>query len=198
MCPLQVNPLFGTIYNSIYLLAKSIHNVRKGGMQLSGSNLAYFLKNTTFSGFNQKVQVDTSGNVKTNYVVLDSDNRGSQLYQTYLVDLKSGSLRFAGRSINFPGGSPPPSDSSCWFENNATCTGGKELHFEAFVCEYWFTWMDVLAQVLTVLCHVLHTLQLPVVILRCRGHLHHSGVSCHLHSGCGRARYKSLYQVQPD
>uniref|UniRef100_A0A8C4EB99 Guanylate cyclase n=1 Tax=Dicentrarchus labrax TaxID=13489 RepID=A0A8C4EB99_DICLA len=120
---LAVNPLFGTIYNSIYLLAKSIHNARRAGMRLSGSNLAYFTKNTTFSGFNQKVQVDTGGDIKTNYVILDSDNRGGQLYQTYLVDLTSGVLRFAGRSINFPGGYPPPSDSSCWFDKNAACTG---------------------------------------------------------------------------
>lgn len=123
MCPLQVNPLFGTIYNSIYLLAKSIHNARRGGMRLSGSNLAYFTRNTTFSGFNQKVRVDTGGDVMTNYVILDSS--GSQLYQTYLVDLTSGVLRFAGRSIHFPGGSPPPSDSSCWFDKNGVCTGGK-------------------------------------------------------------------------
>uniref|UniRef100_A0A3Q1GI92 Guanylate cyclase n=1 Tax=Acanthochromis polyacanthus TaxID=80966 RepID=A0A3Q1GI92_9TELE len=125
----QVHPLFGTIYNSIYLLAKSIHNARKAGMQLSGSNLAYFTKNTTFSGFNQKVRVDSGGEMKTNYIVLDSDNRGSQLYQTYLVDLTSGKLRFAGRSIRFPGGSPPPSDSSCWFDKTAICTGGVEVTY---------------------------------------------------------------------
>uniref|UniRef100_A0AAQ5YMU2 Guanylate cyclase n=1 Tax=Amphiprion ocellaris TaxID=80972 RepID=A0AAQ5YMU2_AMPOC len=125
--PLQVHPLFGTIYNSIYLLAKSIHNARKAGMRLSGSNLAYFTKNTTFSGFNQKVRVDTSGEIKTNYIVLDSVNWGNQLYQTYLVDLTSGKLRFAGRSIHFPGGSPPPSDSSCWFDKTAMCTGGKSI-----------------------------------------------------------------------
>uniref|UniRef100_I3JCH5 Guanylate cyclase n=1 Tax=Oreochromis niloticus TaxID=8128 RepID=I3JCH5_ORENI len=124
---LQVHPLFGTIYNSIYLLAKSIHNARKAGMQLSGSNLAYFKRNITFNGFNQEVKVDTSGSVKTNYVVLDSDNRGSKLYQTYVVDMTSGALRFAGRSINFPGGSPPPSDSSCWFDQGAICTGGMRL-----------------------------------------------------------------------
>uniref|UniRef100_A0A665US34 Guanylate cyclase n=1 Tax=Echeneis naucrates TaxID=173247 RepID=A0A665US34_ECHNA len=114
----QVNPLFGTIYNSFYLLARSIHNARRAGMQLSGSNLAYFTKNTTFSGFNQKVKVDTAREVKTNYVILDTDNSGSQLYQTYMVDLTSGVLRFAGRSIHFPGGSPPSPDSSCWFEKN--------------------------------------------------------------------------------
>uniref|UniRef100_A0A3B4XJ34 Guanylate cyclase n=1 Tax=Seriola lalandi dorsalis TaxID=1841481 RepID=A0A3B4XJ34_SERLL len=125
----QVNPLFGTIYNSIYLLAKSIHNARRAGMQLSGSNLAYFTKNTTFSGFNQKVKVDTAREIKTNYVILDTDNSGSQLYQTYIVDLTSGELSFAGRSINFPGGTPPPSDSKCWFEKNAICSGGTIFHY---------------------------------------------------------------------
>uniref|UniRef100_A0A3Q3VVD5 Guanylate cyclase n=1 Tax=Mola mola TaxID=94237 RepID=A0A3Q3VVD5_MOLML len=127
--PEQVNPLFGTIYNSIYLLAKSIHNTRKGGLQLTGSNLAHFVKNTTFSGFNQKVKLDNRGEVRTSYVILDSDNTGSQLYQTYMVDLASGQLCFAGRSINFPGGSPPPSDSNCWFYKNGICTGGVEITY---------------------------------------------------------------------
>uniref|UniRef100_A0A3Q2ZMF4 Guanylate cyclase n=1 Tax=Kryptolebias marmoratus TaxID=37003 RepID=A0A3Q2ZMF4_KRYMA len=126
-CDLQVNPLFGTIYNSIYLLAKAIHNGRKAGLQLSGSNLASSTKNTTFDGFNQKVQVDTSGEVKTSYVILDSDSKGSRLYPAYVVDLKSGMLRFAGRSIHFPGGSPPTADSRCWFDENAICTGGRRL-----------------------------------------------------------------------
>ncbi|KAG7479175.1 retinal guanylyl cyclase 2-like [Solea senegalensis] len=125
----QVNPLFGTIYDSLYLLAKSIHNVRRAGMPLSGSNLAYYTKNTTFNGFNQKIKVDTAGEVKTNYVILDTDNSGSQLYQTYNVDIVSGKLSFAGRSINFPGGSPPPSDSKCWFDKNAICTGGVEVTY---------------------------------------------------------------------
>ncbi|XP_026232423.1 retinal guanylyl cyclase 2 [Anabas testudineus] len=125
----QVNPLFGTIYNSIYLLAKSIHNIRRAGMPLSGSNLAYFTKNTTFIGFNQKVQVDTGGKVKMKYVILDTNNKGSQLYQTYVVDLTSEVLQFAGKSINFPGGSSPSADSSCWFEKNAVCTGGVEVTY---------------------------------------------------------------------
>ncbi|XP_061537239.1 retinal guanylyl cyclase 2 isoform X2 [Phycodurus eques] len=125
----QVNPLFGTIYNSIYFLAKSIHKTRRAGMHLSGSNLAYFTKNITFSGFNQKVQVDNSGEIQTSYIILDTSNAGSQLYPTYVVDLTSGRLRFAGRSIHFPGGSPPPSDSSCWFVESALCTGGVEVTY---------------------------------------------------------------------
>ncbi|XP_077468104.1 retinal guanylyl cyclase 2 isoform X1 [Stigmatopora argus] len=125
----EVNPLFGTIYNGIYLLAKSIHKTRKAAMPLSGSNLAYFTKNITFSGFNQKVQVDNRGEIQTSYVILDTSEGGSQLYPTYVVDLKSKRLRFAGRSISFPGGSPPPSDSSCWFVQSVLCKGGVEVTY---------------------------------------------------------------------
>ncbi|XP_071372735.1 retinal guanylyl cyclase 2 [Centroberyx affinis] len=127
--PQQVNPLFGTIYNSIYLMAKSIDNARKAGMWLSGSNVAYFTRNTTFNGFNQKIRVDAGGEGDTNYVILDSDSRGSQLYRVYIVDLTSEMLLFAGRSINFPGGKPPASDSSCWFEPSAICSGGVEITY---------------------------------------------------------------------
>uniref|UniRef100_A0A8C7DBB0 Guanylate cyclase n=1 Tax=Oncorhynchus kisutch TaxID=8019 RepID=A0A8C7DBB0_ONCKI len=126
LVPQQVNPLFGTIYNSIYLLAKAMHNARRAGKWLSGTNLAYFTRNMTFSGFNQKIQIDTEGESQTNYVILDSDGWEGQLYRSYMVDLSANMVRFAGKSINFPGGSPPPSDSSCWFEPNTICTGGRE------------------------------------------------------------------------
>lgn len=98
-------------------------------MPLSGPNLAYFAKNINFSGFSHKVRVDNQGEVRTSYVILDSDGTGSQLYQTYTVDLTTGQLRFAGRSISFPGGAPPSSDSVCWFEKSAICTGGQPVPF---------------------------------------------------------------------
>lgn len=158
-------------------------------MQLSGSNLAFFSKNTTFSGFNQKIKVDTRGDVKTSYIILDSDSMRGQLYQTHTVDLTSGRLRFAGRSIHFPGGSRPPSDSSCWFDKNAICTGGKRV--DGCVCFAGYS-----PNLLSFL-HQPSFPTSPVVILRCGGHLHHSGVCRHLHSGCRRIRYKSFYQVQP-
>ncbi|CAL8350809.1 unnamed protein product [Lota lota] len=123
----QVNPLFGTIYNSIYLLAKSIHNARQAGKELSGSNLAYFTRNLTFNGFNQKVRVSADGEVNTNYVILDMDGVGSRLYQTYTVDSASGIVRFAGKSIHFPGGSAPAADSRCWFDPTIPCTGGVKI-----------------------------------------------------------------------
>ena len=196
---LQVNPLFGTIYNSIYLVAKSIHNVRKAGELLSGVNLAYFTKNTNFTGFNQRIMVDAAGDVLTKYVILDSHGIGSQLYQTFLLDLKSRVLSFAGNIIHFPGGYPPPSDSSCWFDKNVLCTGGKGLRFG--MCVYSCEWrMDVwFIKPFTVASTPCFSpnIKLPVVIPRCGGHLHHSGVCCHLVYGCWRAPYWSLHQVQP-
>lgn len=122
---LQVSPLFGTIYNGLYLIAKAIHSSRRAGQWLSGSNLAYFTRNITFKGFNQNIRIDSQGESQTNYVILDTDGWGSQMYRCYLVELSTGMLRFAGKSIHFPGGSPPSSDSSCWFDPEAVCTGGS-------------------------------------------------------------------------
>ncbi|XP_056329816.1 retinal guanylyl cyclase 2 isoform X2 [Danio aesculapii] len=125
--PEQVSPLFGTIFNSLYLLAKSMHNARRAGRWFSGTNLAYFTRNITFTGFNQDIQTDEQGNGQTNYVILDTEAWGTQLYRCFLVDMTSDLVLFAGRFIHFPGESPPPSDSSCWFEDNAICTGGVDI-----------------------------------------------------------------------
>ncbi|XP_041919632.1 retinal guanylyl cyclase 2 [Alosa sapidissima] len=131
--PEQVSPLFGTIYNGLYLIAKAIHNSRRAGQWLSGSNLAYFTRNMTFQGFNQNIRIDSQGESQTNYVILDTDGWGSKLYRCYLVELSTGTLRFAGKSIHFPGGSPPSSDSSCWFDPEAVCTGGVEIIYVIIV-----------------------------------------------------------------
>ncbi|KAJ8394689.1 hypothetical protein AAFF_G00042890 [Aldrovandia affinis] len=136
--PQQVSPLFGTIYNGIYFIAKAMHNTRRAGRWLSGSNVALFTKNLTFNGFNQKIQTDGFGGGQTNYVVLDSDGQGNQLYRTYLVDLSAEAVHFAGRSIHFPGGNPPPADPSCWFEPNTICTGGVDLTYVILVFMFIF------------------------------------------------------------
>ncbi|XP_035291035.1 retinal guanylyl cyclase 2-like [Anguilla anguilla] len=137
--PQQVSPLFGTIYNGIYFIAKAMHNSRKAGRWLSGTNVASFSKSLAFNGFNQKIQTDSFGRGLTNYVILDSDGKGSQLYHTYLVDLSTDLVRFAGRSIHFPGGTPPPADPSCWFEPDSVCTGGVELTNVILVVVFIFT-----------------------------------------------------------
>uniref|UniRef100_W5JXJ2 Guanylate cyclase n=1 Tax=Astyanax mexicanus TaxID=7994 RepID=W5JXJ2_ASTMX len=131
--PEQVSPLFGTIYNGMYLIARAINNARRAGQWLSGSNLALYTRNVTFTGFNQNITIDSQGEGQTNYVILDTDGWGTNLYLCYLVDLGSDMVRFAGKSINYPGGSPPPADSSCWFDPNAICTGGVEIVYVIIV-----------------------------------------------------------------
>ncbi|XP_030632601.1 retinal guanylyl cyclase 2 [Chanos chanos] len=127
--PQQVSPLFGTIYNGLYLIAKSIHNARRAGQWLSGTNLAFFAKNMTFTGFNQKIRIDSQGDGQTNYMILDTDGWDNKLYPCYVVDLGMDMIRFTGNFIHFPGDSPPSADPSCWFDRSAICTGGIEITY---------------------------------------------------------------------
>ncbi|XP_027006590.2 retinal guanylyl cyclase 2 [Tachysurus fulvidraco] len=129
----QVSPLFGTIYNGFYLLAKAMHNTRRAGQWFSGTNLAFYTRNLTFPGFNQNIQIDSQGDGQTNYVILDTDGWGTDLYLTYLVDLGSNMVRYAGRSIHYPGGSSPTADSSCWFSPKTICTGGVDVIYVIIV-----------------------------------------------------------------
>ncbi|MCI4386142.1 hypothetical protein PGIGA_G00058880 [Pangasianodon gigas] len=131
--PLQVSPLFGTIYNGFYLLAKAMHNTRRASQWFSGTNLAFYTRNLTFPGFNQNIQIDSQGDGQTNYVILDSDGWGTDLYLCYLVDLGSNMVRYAGRSIHYPGGSGPSADSSCWFNPKTICTGGVDIIYVIIV-----------------------------------------------------------------
>ncbi|XP_026790472.3 retinal guanylyl cyclase 2 [Pangasianodon hypophthalmus] len=131
--PQQVSPLFGTIYNGFYLLAKAMHNTRRASQWFSGTNLAFYTRNLTFPGFNQNIQIDSQGDGQTNYVILDSDGWGTDLYLCYLVDLGSNMVRYAGRSIHYPGGSGPSADSSCWFNPKTICTGGVDIIYVIIV-----------------------------------------------------------------
>lgn len=42
---LQVSPLFGTIYNSIFFMAHAVHHLRQSGEWMSGGNLARQTRN---------------------------------------------------------------------------------------------------------------------------------------------------------
>ncbi|NWU97254.1 GUC2F cyclase, partial [Upupa epops] len=120
----QVSPLFGTIYDAIYFMAMAVDSARRKGARVSGANLAGHTKNFSFPGFNHWVQTDSSGKGLRNYVILDTDGHGNQLFPTHLVDLSSDSVKSLGRVIHFPSGAPPKPDSSCWFDPDVLCTGG--------------------------------------------------------------------------
>ncbi|XP_043928784.1 retinal guanylyl cyclase 2-like [Protopterus annectens] len=124
--PEQVSPLFGTIYNGMYFIAAAVLNAQSHGVWISGTNLANFSKKIEFRGFNQRIHTDSNGAGLTNYIVLDADGTGDQLYRTYKIDMPSETVQLLGKTIRFPGGTPPKADSDCWFDPHTVCTGGVE------------------------------------------------------------------------
>ncbi|XP_069748930.1 retinal guanylyl cyclase 2-like isoform X2 [Narcine bancroftii] len=129
----QVSPLFGTIYNAIYFLAKAIDNNKRHRGWISGRNIAKFSKNIRFEGFNQKIWTNENGESFTDYVILDTDGEGNELHRTYLVDMEADLIRLTGQSIHFPNGIAPKTDSACWFTQGKICTGGIDPFFAVIV-----------------------------------------------------------------
>ncbi|XP_067903081.1 retinal guanylyl cyclase 2-like [Heterodontus francisci] len=129
----QVSPLFGTIYNAIYFLAKAMNNNRKQHAWISGSNLAKFSKNIRFDGFNQRIWTNENGDTFTDYVILDTDGKGAELHHTYIVDMEADIIRLIGRTIHFPNEVLPKTDSACWFTRGKICTGGIDPFFAVTV-----------------------------------------------------------------
>ncbi|KAM9320431.1 retinal guanylyl cyclase 2-like [Gastrophryne carolinensis] len=124
--PQQVSPLFATIYDSMYLLAKAMSSAWKQGVWISGTNLVEYTKNLDYPGFTHMMYTDWRGNGLSSFVVLDTDGKVNQLFPTYSVNMADNLVRFLGKTIRFPGGTPPPADSGCWFDPDTLCIGGIE------------------------------------------------------------------------
>ncbi|XP_010220028.1 PREDICTED: retinal guanylyl cyclase 2 [Tinamus guttatus] len=122
----QVSPLFGTIYDAIYFMAMAIDSARRKGSWTSGTNIAMHTKNFSFPGFSLWIETDDSGNRLSNYVILDTEGQGNQIFPTHLLDMSSDSVKSLGRAIHFPSRGPPKADSDCWFDPDVLCTGGIE------------------------------------------------------------------------
>ncbi|XP_062442198.1 retinal guanylyl cyclase 2 [Rhea pennata] len=122
----QVSPLFGTIYDAIYFMAMAIDSARRKGAWISGTNIAMHTKNFSFPGFSHWIETDDLGNRLSNYVILDTEGQGNQLFPTHLLDMSSDSVKSLGRPIHFPGRAPPKADSDCWFDPDVLCSGGIE------------------------------------------------------------------------
>uniref|UniRef100_F7CJB9 Guanylate cyclase n=1 Tax=Monodelphis domestica TaxID=13616 RepID=F7CJB9_MONDO len=123
--PEQVSPLFGTVYDAIFLLANALNRSRKQGSQLSGNHLQNHIMSLDLAGFSQRIQTDERGNRLVSYVILDTDGQKSQLIPTHLLDTSTQLVQSLGRPIHFPRGEPPPTDSNCWFDPDTLCTGGN-------------------------------------------------------------------------
>ncbi|XP_061485718.1 retinal guanylyl cyclase 2 [Rhineura floridana] len=125
--PEQVSPLFGTIYDAIYLVAKALAKAHQDGVsEVLGKTLTQHIKNLDFAGFSRRIQADSKGRPLAKYVILDTDGSGSHLFPVYLLVTSSGLVQSLGRAMHFPGGSPPTADSSCWFNPDVLCIRGKE------------------------------------------------------------------------
>ncbi|NXQ39154.1 GUC2F cyclase, partial [Catharus fuscescens] len=120
----QVSPLFGTIYDAIYFMAMAMDSARRKGVRASGADIAEHTKNFSFPGFSHQVETDGRGKGLNNYVILDTDGHGNQLFPTHLLDMSSGSVLSLGQAIHFPNEIPPKPDSSCWFDPDVLCTEG--------------------------------------------------------------------------
>nr|AWC68201.1 guanylate cyclase 2D [Arizona elegans] len=120
----KVHPLFGTIFNSIYFLAKAVENARLSGKRVVGTTIAEHARDFELEGFSQPVSADEKGGAEVPYIVLDTDGRGSRLHPAYIVDLDSGILRFIGQAVHWPYNTKPPSNPGCWFNRGTLCTGG--------------------------------------------------------------------------
>uniref|UniRef100_UPI003AAE64C0 retinal guanylyl cyclase 2-like n=1 Tax=Centroberyx gerrardi TaxID=166262 RepID=UPI003AAE64C0 len=128
----EVSPLFGTIFNMVYFVAKAVEERRQagGGRWVTGDQLVQSEGGFEFRGFNQMLYGGQEGRgLQARYVVLDCD--GDRLVPTHTLAPTHthgtvGGLRPLGRSFIFPGGKPS-SASFCWFSPDDACTGGLEM-----------------------------------------------------------------------
>ncbi|NP_001131127.1 membrane guanylyl cyclase precursor [Oryzias latipes] len=127
----EVSPVFGTIFNMVYFVAKAVEERRLagGGHWVTGSQLFQSDGGFEFQGFNQVLYGGKGGRgLQARYVVLDSE--GDRLVPTHSLapthtDGTVGGLRPLGRSFFFPGGKPSKS-SFCWFSPEEACSGGLD------------------------------------------------------------------------
>ncbi|XP_045921523.1 retinal guanylyl cyclase 2-like [Micropterus dolomieu] len=127
----EVSPVFGTIFNMVYFVAKAVEERRKagGGHWVKGDQLVQSDGGFDFQGFNQMLYGGKEGSgLQARYVVLDSD--GDRFMPTHSLapthtDPTIGGLRPLSHSFNFPGGKPPTA-SFCWFSPEDACRGGLD------------------------------------------------------------------------
>ncbi|KAM7069717.1 retinal guanylyl cyclase 1 isoform 1-T1 [Molossus nigricans] len=122
----QVSPLFGTIYDAVFLLAGGVARARAaavGGSWVSGAAVARHIQDAQVPGFCGAL----GGAEEPPFVLLDTDEAGDQLFATYMLDPTGGSFRSAGTPVHFPRGSQGPGpDPSCWFDPDIICNGGLD------------------------------------------------------------------------
>ncbi|XP_012580670.1 PREDICTED: olfactory guanylyl cyclase GC-D-like [Condylura cristata] len=122
----QASPLFGTIYDAVVLLAHALNRSESHGTGLSGTHLGDHIRTLDVAGCSQRIRTDEKGRRLAQYVILDTDGRGSQLVPTHILDTGTWQVQPLGRAIHFPGGVPPARDSKCWFDPDTLCMRGLQ------------------------------------------------------------------------
>uniref|UniRef100_A0A8C5CNA5 Guanylate cyclase n=1 Tax=Gadus morhua TaxID=8049 RepID=A0A8C5CNA5_GADMO len=120
----KVSPLFGTIYNSVLLMAYALRSLRDSGDWLSGGNLARHTQNLELEGFSHPIRTNGSSTALLNFVVLDTDGLSWELRPTHRVELEGNMVHFLGRDIHFPNAYGPSQDAACWFNKGTLMETG--------------------------------------------------------------------------
>ncbi|KAM8986004.1 retinal guanylyl cyclase 1, partial [Ara ararauna] len=124
--PMQVHPLFATIYNSIYVLAAAVEATRRAGRWVMGTSVAQSFHDLHVDGFCQSFSIDQDGAVSVPYVVLDTDGQGDQLLPVYGLEPGTRGLSQRAHVTHWPRSSSPGTDAGCWFETGSICNGGLD------------------------------------------------------------------------
>uniref|UniRef100_A0A672THE2 guanylate cyclase n=1 Tax=Strigops habroptila TaxID=2489341 RepID=A0A672THE2_STRHB len=123
--PMQVHPLFATIYNSIHFLAAAVEATRRSGRWVMGTSVAQSAHDLHVDGFCQRFSIGHDGAVTVPYVVLDTDGKGDRLWPVYGLEPGTRGLSQRDHVTHWPRSSSPGTDAGCWFETGSICNGGE-------------------------------------------------------------------------
>ncbi|XP_077326752.1 retinal guanylyl cyclase 1 isoform X1 [Lithobates pipiens] len=126
--PVEVSPLFATIYNSIFLMARVIEKVYRSGQKVTVASIERHSQNLQLDGFGFPLMLDEDGDAQTPYVILDTDGESRILTPVYTINPATGDLHYL-RKIHYPFNHHPGTDSDCWFDRSSICIGGVDPAF---------------------------------------------------------------------
>ncbi|XP_072255463.1 retinal guanylyl cyclase 1 [Pyxicephalus adspersus] len=126
--PMEVSPLFATIYNAIYLMARVIEKAYRSGQKVTASSIERHSQNLQLEGFGFPITLDEDADSNTPYVILDTDGETRILTPVYTINPSTGDLHYL-RKIHYPFNHHPGTDSDCWFDRSSICIGGVDPAF---------------------------------------------------------------------
>ncbi|XP_069841604.1 retinal guanylyl cyclase 1 isoform X2 [Dendropsophus ebraccatus] len=123
--PMEVSPLFATIYNSVYLMARLIEKTYRAGQKITATSIERNIGSLQVEGFGYPMNLDEDGDSQTPYVILDTDGESRLLTPVYTINTATGDLHYL-RKVHFPYSYYPGTDSDCWFDRSSICIGGVD------------------------------------------------------------------------